>query len=203
MKYLKWYTELIEKASTQIINEDIYTEIHHIVPKHCDGDDNTSNLIKLTFRQHTLAHLLLWKIYGRHEDLCAYKFMSGISTSEKKVLYSTLGGKVQGNRNVKSGHMEKIRKMVDMTANGKRSAEICRRLEVNAFFDPKIRIKSASLGGKVQGKINASNGHLKRIANLPRKRKRGDMIWITDNNETKWHDAKKSIPKGWKRGRTL
>jgi len=185
-----------KKASTQILTESTYTEKHHIDPKHSGGNDNKSNIVKLTFRQHILAHLLLWKIHGRKGDEAAYKFMKGICTEEKKCIYASLGGYVQGNKNVDSGHMERIRKMVDMTANGKRSAEICRKLKVNAFFDPDLRKKISALGGKALGKINAQNGHLKRIANLPRKRKKGDMIWITDNSKTKWHDAKMPIPKG-------
>lgn len=203
MKYLNWYNQLVQKGKTQILNESVYTEKHHIIPRHCDGDDNISNIVKLTFRQHILAHLLLWKIYGRIEDKSAYKFMRGISSDEKKKLFSSLGGTVQGKKNVESGHIQRIQKMVDWSANGKRSAEICRQRKVNAFFDPSLRTQIASKGGKVQGKKNVESGHLARIAKLPRKRKLSDCIWITNNKNNKWHNKDVPIPEGWKRGRTL
>jgi len=203
MKYLNWYNQLIQKGQMQILSESVYTEKHHIVPRHCAGSDDIANIVKLTFRQHILAHLLLWKIYDRLEDEVAYKFMKGISSDERKKLFSALGGSVQGKINAQNGHIHRIRKMVDWSANGRRTAEICRKRKVNAFFDPTLRPQIASMGGKVQGKINAQNGHLSKIAKLPRKRKLSDCIWITDGINNKWNDKNKRIPKGWKRGRTL
>ena len=203
MKYLKWYNQLIKKAKTQMLNEEEYVEKHHIIPRHCGGGDNPTNIVKLTYRQHILAHLLLWKTYNRLGDETAYKFMKGIGSHDRKKLIATLGGKVQGKINAENGHIQKIQKMVNWVANGKRSAKICKERKVNAFFDPELRNKISALGGKVQGKINAENGHLSRIAKLPRKRKMSDMIWITDNNTTKWHPKNESIPNGWRRGRVL
>lgn len=203
MKYLNWYNKLIQKSKTQNLNENRYTEKHHIVPRHCGGKDAISNIAVLTFRQHILAHLLLWKIYNKTEDEAAYKFMKGISSDEKKQILAVLGGRVQGKINTESGHIQRIQKMVDWSANGKRSAEICRKRKVNAFFDPVLRTKIASKGGKVQGKINAESGHMARIAKLPRKKNMSTMIWITNNNKTKWHDKDEPIPTGWRRGRTL
>jgi len=203
MKYLNWYNQLVKKGLTQILNEGHYVEKHHIVPRHAGGLDDISNIVQLTYRQHILAHLLLWKIYDKLEDEAAYKFMKGIATEEKKLLFSRLGGKAQSKINADTGHIQKIQKEVDWSTNGKRTANICKERKVNAFFDPVLRTKIASQGGKVQGKINAESGHLARIAKLPRKRKMSDIIWITDNNKNKWHNKDEPIPYGWKRGRTL
>lgn len=38
--------------------------IHHIVPRGLNGLDTQENLIKLTHREHWLAHLMLYKAYG-------------------------------------------------------------------------------------------------------------------------------------------
>ena len=38
-------------------------EIHHILPKCLGGTDDKTNLIKLTTRQHFVAHWMLWKAY--------------------------------------------------------------------------------------------------------------------------------------------
>jgi hypothetical protein len=70
-----------------------------------------------------------------------------------------------------------------------------------AFADPVERLKSASKGGKSQGKRNAESGHLKRIAQIPSKKNRG-MIWITDGILNKMIMPDDLIPEGYKKGKT-
>lgn len=61
MNYIKIYNDLISKAKTrQCIEEG---EIHHIVPRSMGGQDTKDNLVKLTYREHFIAHLLLYKIH--------------------------------------------------------------------------------------------------------------------------------------------
>lgn len=50
---------------------------HHIVPRHAGGSDDPSNIIELTIEDHAEAHRLLYEQYGRVEDLCAWKGLSG------------------------------------------------------------------------------------------------------------------------------
>ena len=62
MNYRKIYADLISTANDK--NKDLQNfEIHHIIPKCCGGKDNEKNLVKLTFREHYLAHKLLCKIW--------------------------------------------------------------------------------------------------------------------------------------------
>ena len=56
------YLNFIEVLKHQKITG--YSEVHHIVPKSLGGSDNASNLIKLTARQHYVAHWMLWKAIG-------------------------------------------------------------------------------------------------------------------------------------------
>ena len=56
-KYQKWYDQLISRARTRTIEG--YVERHHIVPKSLGGTDEKSNLVKLTAREHLIAHMLL------------------------------------------------------------------------------------------------------------------------------------------------
>ncbi len=60
--YLNRYNKFINALKNQSI--DGYYEKHHIVPKSMGGLDTADNLIKLTARQHYLAHWMLWKAYG-------------------------------------------------------------------------------------------------------------------------------------------
>jgi hypothetical protein len=61
-KYQRWYEALCAKAR----NRDIptaYTEVHHIKPRSLGGSDDESNLVRLTYREHYLAHWLLTKFH--------------------------------------------------------------------------------------------------------------------------------------------
>jgi hypothetical protein len=63
MDYKKIYDSLIKMAVDRK-KFDGYSETHHIVPKCLGGSNSKSNLVKLTAREHFLAHYLLAKIYG-------------------------------------------------------------------------------------------------------------------------------------------
>ena len=59
--------------------------LHHIVPKHAGGTNDSSNLIELTVEEHAEAHRLLWEQYGRWQDKIAWKTLSGqISIQEAR-----------------------------------------------------------------------------------------------------------------------
>ena len=68
MNYRKIYFQLIERAKTHS-NLSGYTEIHHVIPKSLGGTDLKSNLVKLTAREHFIAHWLLTKVYDRSKLL--------------------------------------------------------------------------------------------------------------------------------------
>jgi len=54
----------------------IYYEEHHILPRCLGGDDNYSNLVLLTAKEHFICHKLLTYIYkGNREIACAFHRM--------------------------------------------------------------------------------------------------------------------------------
>lgn len=61
IKWLNRYCKLI--AYCQSLNQQYNetTERHHIIPRSWGGSDNKHNLVNLTFRQHILAHYMLYK----------------------------------------------------------------------------------------------------------------------------------------------
>lgn len=63
MDYKKIYDELIINARIRV-KPDCYYESHHIIPRCLSGDNADHNIVKLTFDEHYIAHLLLYKIYG-------------------------------------------------------------------------------------------------------------------------------------------
>ena len=59
-KYTTWYYRIISNAQSRTI--DGYVERHHIVPKSLGDDNSKENLVKLTAREHFIAHRLLVKM---------------------------------------------------------------------------------------------------------------------------------------------
>ena len=58
----------IEENNRGLYN-NIYTEMHHIVPRCMGGSDSPENLVKLTVINHIKAHVLLSRMYPDNEKL--------------------------------------------------------------------------------------------------------------------------------------
>ena len=56
------YTRFI--GSLRVRSVDGYAEVHHIVPRSLGGSDDADNLIRLTARQHFIAHWMLARAIG-------------------------------------------------------------------------------------------------------------------------------------------
>ena len=174
--------------------------MHHIIPKHAGGTDVRENLVKLTIEEHALAHKKLWEDNQNPYDYLAWKALLGLMNKEQimKEIY-----RLNGKRNRLNGHMSRVGKSItpeERTKRCKASAEVNRKNKTNAFFDPVHKKRISSLGGKTQGKINAQNGHLKRIAQLPRNR--NPKFWVTNGIDNIMLDVGIDIPDGYRNGKT-
>lgn len=69
MDYKKHYDLLIERAKTRDIDCNVYTEMHHIVPRCIGGTDDKDNLVRLLPEEHLVAHLLLAKVHRNNPKL--------------------------------------------------------------------------------------------------------------------------------------
>lgn len=56
-KYARWYRSIVSTPDTN----STYTETHHIIPVSMGGTNEPSNRVRLSARQHFMAHLLLTK----------------------------------------------------------------------------------------------------------------------------------------------
>lgn len=63
MNYLFVYVSLIEKRKSTPLPDGVYGENHHIVPRCMGGSDSKENIVRLTAREHYIAHALLFKNY--------------------------------------------------------------------------------------------------------------------------------------------
>ena len=69
MNHRKVYKTLIDNRLADPLPKEEYGEVHHIVPVAEGGSDNASNKVRLSAREHYIAHLLLAKTY---DDLAMY-----------------------------------------------------------------------------------------------------------------------------------
>ena len=61
MNYQAIYNSLIERGKHRTLEG--YSEKHHIIPRCMGGNNDSENLVKLTAREHFIAHRLLVKIH--------------------------------------------------------------------------------------------------------------------------------------------
>lgn len=63
MNYKKQYIKLIRKAQNRELPKEVYVEKHHIFPRSIFGKNKV--IVKLTAKEHFIAHHLLWKYYNK------------------------------------------------------------------------------------------------------------------------------------------
>lgn len=78
MDYRRTYQLLIDKRRNNPLPDGEYGEVHHIVPRSEGGSDEPDNLVKLTAREHYVAHLLLARIYNDFKMWSAVWRMSNV-----------------------------------------------------------------------------------------------------------------------------
>ena len=61
MNYNKIYNALMRRATQRKLDE--YSEVHHIIPICMGGSNGKENLVRLTAREHFLAHHILFRIH--------------------------------------------------------------------------------------------------------------------------------------------
>ena len=72
MNYKWHYDKLIETRKDRNLDSNEYYESHHIIPTSMGGSNDKENLIKLTAREHFLAHWLLWRIHRNRQTSFAF-----------------------------------------------------------------------------------------------------------------------------------
>jgi len=76
MNYSSIYNKLIQHRKKSELLETEVSEVHHIVPVSHGGTNEKENLVRLTPREHYIAHRLLYKIHNDKSMLYAIWIMS-------------------------------------------------------------------------------------------------------------------------------
>lgn len=75
MNYQFHYDRLVETRKNRKLEENVYYEEHHILPRSMGGSNDPENLVMLTAREHFLAHWLLWRIFKNRQTAFAFHAM--------------------------------------------------------------------------------------------------------------------------------
>jgi len=90
MNYQKIYDQIIERARSEnrFKTTKVVYERHHILMKSMGGEDEDENLVYLTFREHFVAHRLLWRIHKNSQSAHAFNMMAGRSKNKNLIISS-------------------------------------------------------------------------------------------------------------------
>jgi len=78
MNYQKIYNQIVDRGKVRILEG--YSERHHIIPKCMGGNDEESNLVELTAREHFICHWLLYRMYPNDSKI-AFGFVMMCKTN--------------------------------------------------------------------------------------------------------------------------
>nr|YP_005089835.1 HNH homing endonuclease [Dunaliella salina]ACS95095.1 HNH homing endonuclease [Dunaliella salina] len=85
------YDYYIQTLKTQRLSEqpdkESYYERHHIIPRFEKGKstDAPENIVKVTVKEHVIAHWLRYKVFNKPQDQCAYLFRVGDTINAIKI----------------------------------------------------------------------------------------------------------------------
>lgn len=201
-----------------------YKETHHILPKSLGGENDQTNLIKLTARQHFIAHWMLWKIYRNHKMTLAFWSMRMIKgdrdfkinsktyqllkeehsliQSEHMKLNNPMknlltSDKIRKHRLGKSLSEETKQKISESTKGRPKSEETKRKMSESSKGKPKSESHKQSLRNNradFSGKNNPMYGR-----SVVKER---NLKWYTNGFENEFI-PEGTHKEGWLRGRTI
>ena len=159
-KYSKWYDALISKRKQTKFEG--YGEVHHVIPRCLGGDNSKSNLVKLTPREHFVAHKLLTRMtVGADRRKMLYALKRTISSKTHEINsreydkirreYSLAVSETLSGRVLSVEH----KKNISLAFSGKPKSESFKQLTSERMSDPvrdsvrREKIRSSLVGHKL------------------------------------------------------
>lgn len=224
MNYRKVYKTLVDNRLAAPLPKEEYGEEHHIVPVAEGGSDDASNKVRLSAREHYIAHLLLAKIYndcamhcavvfmqtGRHENR-KFKFNSRLYEKmreefAKKLSDWRIAHPLSGSKNGMYGrhHTEESKKKMSDNKKGQRTW-----LGRHHTEESKKKMSRSHKGKKLteeqNNKLKAAFARpdvkARRSASISKALK--GSFWVTDGKTNHFLSKGSAIPEGFYVGRTI
>ena len=191
MNYTKIYNQLIERAKNRKEERDGYYERHHIIPKCMGGSNDKDNLVKLTYREHFIAHWLLHRENPDNKSLAAGFHIMAFGKNMGRAIKEKGNGWIPSSRqleeariaNVSIPHSEETLKKMREANLGKKHSEETKQKIREALLARKYKYTDEYL--KTKQKI--------REANLGKK-------WITNGIDNRMVHSDEELPIGWRYG---
>jgi len=86
MNYLRIYNNIIDNRKKNVLPKTEYGENHHIIPKCMGGSDLEENIVRLSAKEHYVAHHLLYKHYKTSKLAHAWFMMSVTSGNQERYI---------------------------------------------------------------------------------------------------------------------
>jgi hypothetical protein len=159
-KYFNWYCNIIDKRINTPLNEMVYGEKHHILPKCMHGTDDIDNIIKVSAKEHFVLHLLLTKFVngsfrdkilfaffamsmknnngGTYERYCSSRVYESLKIELSQIISEQMK-KMHSNPEYKTSHSKKIK---ESWSGGKRQSQLEYMRENSPFKDKSVHEKT-------------------------------------------------------------
>ena len=72
------YSKIYDALCSRVHEPEVAGDMHHRIPRYAGGTDDVDNMVKLTRREHILAHRLLFRIHGDKRDNGAVRLLGGL-----------------------------------------------------------------------------------------------------------------------------
>ena len=170
MNYQWHYDQLMITRKNRIPEKGKYYETHHILMKSLGGDNSPQNLIKLTAREHFIAHWLLWKIHNNRQSALAFSMMKrgkkGIILTSR--MYDEIRTALSVSQQGENNHMFG-KTLSDYHKSQLLKAHLGRKLSVEA--KERIAESKRNIERDEETKIKISNSHKgKKLSNETKKK---------------------------------
>lgn len=131
-KYYRIYQRLTERARHRSFSG--YGETHHVIPRALDGTNDPGNLVRLTAREHYIAHL------------CLVKMTTGVAKQKMVFAANWLAGQHKCRINGRVYQALKEQKSLQMLGNHYNDGKLPWTPEMRTHFSTTMMGKQNSLG---------------------------------------------------------
>lgn len=140
-RYIKFINSRIELNKARPYNKSMY-ESHHILPKSMGGTDKKINRVNLTYREHYIAHLMLYMIYRNNKMAYALlrmnnskKINSHLYEQYRHNFIESISGK--NNPMYGKNHTEEAKKKISEQLKGEKNHNYGKKGILNPLYGKK------------------------------------------------------------------